>query len=722
VRLIHIALLILWGAPPAVGFPQTPPTRAPGHPPRFNTDATAIMVDVVVRDRANRPVTDLTPEDFEVREQGTPQVIGDVTRMWTPGSVSGSASNGTSGKSVTGGSTVMTPSAEMASLTSITALVFERLSPESRLPAMNAALQYAAIGDAQTADYQGVFIQDLSLRVVQPFTTNRQRLEAGIRLAATSATSFNESNRVGLGTGALPSTIGAEFGGGLVSPSMAPDPMADLAAKAQSSRGVEVKQQTSATLDGLRSLVTALSEVRGRKTIVYFSDGLALYAPGFRFSASEFRAQLDAVIALANRANVSVYPIDTVGLRVHSQDLANATALRDAANRDLEANAASPGGGGGAIDLGEGIVQGGTTSAVFHRLASGTGGLVIENTNDLAKGLRRIADDRHFYYLVTYVPRDQDFHGETRTLQVRVRRHGVKVFSRNSYLALRQVVAPATPKVEARAWAALQMRPLPRSLPFDGVALNLMNRQGHERVLVALGTQSNALGDDTDASRTSPATAEIVFAAQLRDATGVVVRKASEVRTVLTGQATPVEFVREPTLQPGTYMLECAINDLGADRIAAKYLPVTVPESQSMGLTLGDLLLVERMVPTPTGTDEGAVSVLATEGGLIIPRVDRTFVAGSETAVAFFTRAKSVDMQQPVVARADLLHGHTMIGQGALAPTATPTPGVIEVSGTIPLVSLAPGPYVLRVTLAQGSTTVSKEVEIRVVEQRARPQ
>ena len=106
---------------------------------------------------------------------------------------------------------------------------------------------------------------------------------------------------------------------------------------------------------------------------------------------------------------------------MHSQDLANATALREAANGDFEANATSPGGGGAAINLGEGIVQGGTTSAVFNRLASGTGGIVIENTNDLAKGLRRIEDDRRFFYLVTYVPSNQDFHGETRTLQVRVR-------------------------------------------------------------------------------------------------------------------------------------------------------------------------------------------------------------------------------------------------------------------------------------------------------------
>ncbi len=717
-RPIHIGLIALLGIGATAASAQTTtPTRAADQPPRFNTHATAIVVDVVVRDRAGRPVTDLTPADFEVREDGTQQVIGDVTRMWTPRA----AAKGTSGEVARSDSPVATPTVEMARVASVTALVFERLSPESRSVAMKAALQYAESGSATAADYQGVFVQDLSLRVVQPFTTDRRRLEAGIRAAATSATSFNEANRVGLGTGSLPPTIGAEFGGGLLSASMAADPLADLAAKAQTSRGVAVKMQTSASLDGLRSLVVALSAVRGRKAILYFSDGLALYAPGFKFSASEFREKLDAVIALANRVNVSVYPIDTVGLRVHSQDLANATALREAANGDFEANATSPGGGGAAIGLGEGIVQGGTTSAVFNRLASGTGGIVIENTNDLAKGLRRIEDDRRFYYLVTYLPTNQEFHGETRTLEVRVHRHGVKVFSRNSYMALSTVVAPATPAVEAQAWAALEMRPLPRGLPFDGVVVNLMNRRGDPHVLVALGTRSDVLRHDTLASRPAPPDVEVVFAAQLRDASGVVVRKASEVRTVATGQATPVVFVREPTLRSGTYMLECAIHDLNADRVAARYLPVTVPEPASTGLVLGDLLLVDRIAPRQTGTEEGVASVLATEGGLIVPRFDRTFVAGPEAAAAFFTRARSFDQQRPVVARAALLQGHTLIGEGALAPTATSTPGVVEVSGTIPFAAVAPGAYVLRVTLGQGSTTVSKEMEIRVVEQPEQP-
>ena len=38
-------------------------------------DSTAVLVDVVVRDGKGRPITDLVAGDFEVLEDGTPQVV-----------------------------------------------------------------------------------------------------------------------------------------------------------------------------------------------------------------------------------------------------------------------------------------------------------------------------------------------------------------------------------------------------------------------------------------------------------------------------------------------------------------------------------------------------------------------------------------------------------------------------------------------------------------------
>ena len=55
---------------------QTPPARARGV---VQAEATAILVDVIVRDKRGQPVTDLTASDFEVYEDGVLQEIGAVT-------------------------------------------------------------------------------------------------------------------------------------------------------------------------------------------------------------------------------------------------------------------------------------------------------------------------------------------------------------------------------------------------------------------------------------------------------------------------------------------------------------------------------------------------------------------------------------------------------------------------------------------------------------------
>ena len=56
---------------------QPPDTASSGHaqPARFGAATAGVLVDVVVRDRRGRPVTDLSAEQFQVFEDGVPQTI-----------------------------------------------------------------------------------------------------------------------------------------------------------------------------------------------------------------------------------------------------------------------------------------------------------------------------------------------------------------------------------------------------------------------------------------------------------------------------------------------------------------------------------------------------------------------------------------------------------------------------------------------------------------------
>ncbi|HEU4769806.1 MAG TPA: hypothetical protein VFS77_20730 [Pyrinomonadaceae bacterium] len=73
------------------------------------------------------------------------------------------------------------------------ALVFDRLSPESRLRARDAALSY--LGESvKKNELVGVFLTDLSVSVFQPFTYDTQLIKAGIEKVGVSAPSLSTSN------------------------------------------------------------------------------------------------------------------------------------------------------------------------------------------------------------------------------------------------------------------------------------------------------------------------------------------------------------------------------------------------------------------------------------------------------------------------------------------------------------------------------------------------
>ena len=143
---------------------------------------TAVLVDVVVRDKHGMPVRDLQQSDFEVVEDGVAQTIGSFTPVFEEAAAS-----------VRGCGCLRplrlprprqrhrppsaAPKPNMG--VPITALVFDRLSPEARQVAMKAAKTY--LGDKkETPNYMGVFGIDLSLKSYTPFTRNVEELRKGI--------------------------------------------------------------------------------------------------------------------------------------------------------------------------------------------------------------------------------------------------------------------------------------------------------------------------------------------------------------------------------------------------------------------------------------------------------------------------------------------------------------------------------------------------------------
>ncbi len=222
----------------------------------------------------------------------------------------------------------------------------------------------------------------------------------------------------------------------------------------------------------LRSLAKSLGSVPGRKTLVFLSAGFPL--------DSELRSELTAVIDVCNKANVAVYPIDVRGLvaaKLQRPDGYSGGAFLELASYAQQRGGAPSGGGarsgGGTTGGGRGGVSGGSRGGgggnsnagsralgngmnrqqnpfsqprsivpvlpnvsrnqeVLYALASGTGGFVIANTNDLLGGLQKIGSEQNEFYVLGYTPPESK-PGACHELKVKVERGGTNVRARSGY-------------------------------------------------------------------------------------------------------------------------------------------------------------------------------------------------------------------------------------------------------------------------------------------------
>jgi VWFA-related protein len=147
-------------------------------PPTFRSASEAIVVDVIVRDRKGKPVTDLSLQDFELREDGVLQEIRAMTLV-SPDGLSGPPVAPSSSTS-TAPPTPSTPAAAAPPGNSVVALVFDRLTPDARALAHRAALSYLE-RPYRPDDFIGVFVIDLSMHALQTYTKRPIRPASFVR-------------------------------------------------------------------------------------------------------------------------------------------------------------------------------------------------------------------------------------------------------------------------------------------------------------------------------------------------------------------------------------------------------------------------------------------------------------------------------------------------------------------------------------------------------------
>ena len=733
----------------AAAGPQAAVPQAKPEIPTFGVGTSAVTLDVVVRDKKGNAVRDLGQADFEVFEDGVKQRVESFQVFGrAPETAVATAPKPTAAPAATPAPTAPAaagePSPAPETRPQVIAFVFDRLSADARNTAHKAAMAYLDRGHVE-GDLVGVFAIDLALRTIQPFTREPSLIRVGLERAASQAnTAFGgdrerarqivdsvtagEDGAAGA-TSAAPSGPGAAAAGSSIGAAASGAALSQAIGRIQvgmlrTFEALERDQQGYASTNGLLSVVSGLKNLPGRKTVVFFSEGLAIPA--------NVQAQFRSVIHSANRANVSVYAMDAGGLRAESMNAETRKEMMQAAQRRMR----QVQGTGGAGDTADGIMSKNlernedllrlSPESGLGQLANATGGFLIHDTNDAASAFRRIEEDMRFHYLLAYSPINETYDGRFRTISVKVSRPGVQVQTRQGYFAVRVVESAPLRSYEAPALAQLDAATRPHSFPLESVALSFPTPKQPGLVPVLVRVPGSAVTyqlDKQDKSGKGMHIADLAVVVRIKSEAGREVDRLSQhyplsaaADKLAAARQGDILFYRLADLPPGRYTVEAVAYDAQAQKASVSTAALEVPASQEGRPRLSSIVLVgraEKVSPTEAQSD----SPLLYGETLIYPNMGEPFRKSTSTAVGFFFTVYGVkDAVPPAQATIEVYRG----GQGAGRVTANlPAPdasGRIQYAGALPLQGFSAGSYTLKVTATTGTGFDSRQASFTVAE------
>jgi VWFA-related protein len=730
VRPLAIVLCLAAAAsPPAPGVvegraqTQAPPARADR---AVQSTATAVLVDVVVRDRRGQPVTDLAAADFEIYEEGVRQEIGSLT-AYTAGAAPPSRPPESEGAPAPASSTPSKPAVGVPTQP-VVALVFDRLSPEARAVAHKAALGY--VGSAgETQALVGVFGIDLSLVTHQNYTRDSGKLRKAIAGVGTRNHAQGESPGAGARERGQPAAGGgnplavlqaggqaaAQAAQGGAGAAVADAIAADMQRRTVATfNALEREHQGLSSINALLALVNGMREIPGRKSMVVFSEGFG--------TAGNARERFRSLVDTANRANVSIYAMDAAGLRTENTSTETKEAINAAAGAMLRRNPT-------ADHMGSAMTQDlehanemarNDPHVVLGQLTDETGGILIRNTNDLAGGFKRVDQDMRNYYMLSYMPKNDDFDGKFRTISVKVNRPGVEVAARKGYYAVRGGSPTPIMSFEAPALALLESTPVPNAFPVRAAALNFPERDRPGLTPVLVSVPASALTFRT-AEDGASYRAEFTVLVRFRGAADDVLTKMSQ-NYVLSGPMDKLEsvkmgnvlFYREREFEPGVYKMEAIVHDVLGERASVRFATLESRATNGDALRASTLVLVasgERV----TGANRPAGNPFLAGDMLLYPNLGEPVRKSASPEIGFFLTVYAAKGPK-AEARLELAQNGRTLAALPLPLDQPDSAGRIQQVSRLPTAALTPGTYELRVIVSQGSQQIVRSTVIRLVE------
>jgi VWFA-related protein len=607
-----------------------------------------VNIDVMVKDKKGKYVSDLKAEDFTIFENGVPQkieffdapLVGVTNRTSTPSTANS-------------GATTQPAEPAGAPRNYVTLVVDSQTTDITNLKQVReGTIKYVR---EQITDGDVVALMSVTngLQLLQPFTHDKEKLIAALENIGVRATSktFEQKDiadninslreELKVGNEAPTTAITSPAAGSSAARIMI---MRTVLAQFIKLRTALSLQQSRPILAALAAICEGLRPIPGKKTLVLFSQGFV--------TPAVLDWQVQSTIDIANRANVAIYIIDSAGLRASAP---NTTAL--GTNSPLSGISAATSqeqriravGGETIFDNSrqEGL---GREYDILYRISGDTGGRFLKGNNDIGQGLERINQEIQSRYTLAYRSTNQNFDSSFRKVKIEVRRTDTQIISRSGYYAIPPeeivMLSPADKKLfdnfgaiqsnpgmpvsvslsHYRSRDGLYTVPLAIELPPGGVQFD---RKGEKRsmqlevlgVLKAAGTMLSRLGGNFDVNLTD-----------------------TEYQSIVSNN---IYYRQDLLLSPGEYTIDLIVKDRQSGKMSARREQFVLPDVDAEFATTG-LVLSRYVEPAKPQSEQDVFTIRTTS---IRPSAARQFRATDNLVMFFdlYNAANSPDTGKPMV-------------------------------------------------------------------------
>jgi len=635
-----LAIVSLWLMASVAG--QRPePQSQPGKPDdtdvvRISTNL--VQIDAVVTDKNGQQVTDLKAGDFEVLQDGRPQKVTNLSYISTQSNSSGGLIARASSPSLPTNAPAPSVALRPDQVRRTIALVVDDLGLSFESTAFVRKTLTKFINEQmQPGDLVAIIRTSAGAGALQQFTSDKRQLAAAI-----DHVRWYPLGRGNVGVFAplepdvmvqTANSISGS-GGGSATAARAAENARRLGETAQLEADDlnELREQTFTvgTLGALSYVVRGLSQLPGRKSILLVSDGFQLFskvgrntpsvendgrvgivdsdAPGL-ITNSRVLDTLHRLTDEANRASVVINTMDTRGLQTLTLTAADTT-------NGLPPNQVRQ----KLADRERGFFD---TQAGLAYIARLTGGLAIQNENDMNKGIQRVLDDQAGYYLIGYRPDESTFDPQTgrpifHKIIVKLKRPGLRVRSRSGFFGVADNEAKQLRRADDLATVLAS--------PFTAadVHLRLTSLFGDDDRLGSM-LSSVLYIDGRDLTFKAAADgwqeADIEVLAYTFGAYGEVVDSLSRTHKVRARADSYESMIRDgllytinvPIKKAGAYQFRIAVRDTASKRVGSATQFVEVPDLAKQRLALSGIFVSGLDPQRPKQPTEGNGRLLAAD-------------------------------------------------------------------------------------------------------------